>query len=235
MPVAGLVFDLSSWRAGVRMAGDTVKNNLNDRTMGPFNLGISRALAGARTQFKNFGTGVYNLLGGTFTRTLALLGGLGVGLGLSRIFTEALRAADDYDDSVKILDASLGTLGANVDLSKAEPEIAKFREMLTSTLAVTDDQVNNALADSITRKFSLREGAQLVALAANIAQKTGKPFEDVAKKVFDAGQGEVEGLKEFGLQIDKTGTASERAQRAITELKNKFGTIGADLVSLVLN
>ncbi len=230
MPQVGLLFDLSSWKKGVRKAGSIVKKGVSSKLLSPFDKAVKKSVKGMKTLFSGLGKFIKGVLTSAFAPLLALFAVGAIISTIKNTLTGSLGAYREYSDSVTTLQAALQSVN-ETDVDGATESVKKLGEQLRLSMGITAAETNNAFANFITRGFDVSQARQLTILAANYAKKSGKPIADVQKQIADAANGEIGAIKELGIQINATGDKTKDAEAAVIALKGAYGDIGADLAN----
>lgn len=228
----GLRFNLADWRRGIGRAGDVVRKELGgEKTFNPFKKAAARAALSMKKSFDGplsaIG-GKLDALRGNFLAWIAAGAGI---YGVARAIWSSAQAAYDHEDAVVRLRAALNTLGKSVNIEAAEKQVEVLGTKLQQALGIARTETVDTFANFVTRGFDTRQAQQLTILAANYARKTGKPLEDVQRKIADAANGNVDAIKELGVQVASTGNKVLDAQNAILALKAAYGETGAELTN----
>lgn len=226
----GMGINLNGWRDDLKKASTAVGQNLNEKSLARFDLGLrrigSRLGAGMLVPIRMFGSA----LSSAFSPLLGLAGGA-LTLGALTMGLRAARdAAREFGDSRATLDAALDTL-TGIDTAAARKEVESLGRTLQLALGIPLAETNKTFGDFVTRGFDLEQARQLTVLSANYARKSGKPLADVARAVGDAANGSVEAMKILGVQVVTTGNRVNDAKAAVLALKAAYGDVGTDLVN----
>lgn len=230
MANVGLNFDLSAWRNGIRRASNVVKTGLGPAVMRPFDRAWDATIGRMRRGFRAFTGGISNMMKSALGPVVAFLGVRAVANRLVGAFRRGMDAVRDYDDSLTVVRRSLQAMGVQ-DVDGATSAISKLAQHLRRTMGVAVTETNKAFSQLLTRGFDERQAERLTVLAANMAKQTGQPIEDIVRRIADAADGSVSGLRRLGVQIDATGDAATDGARAMDTLWAQFGGVGGELVN----
>jgi hypothetical protein len=241
-PSAALRLDLNPWKQGLNKASALVKSTLD----GPKALSsldkAGTSLGGKLGKiFGGLGGSLSGALGGVLG-PLAAIGTVAGGLILVKnVLIDSVTAARNYNDSLVELRSALqfaelaqsnftGVINP-AEIANQERSVIQLGNTIRTALGFSAADVNRSYATFLTRQFKGPQAEQLTILAANFAQKTGKPLQDIVKKIADAANGEVGALKELGLEIDATGNKALDAENALKVLLAAGSGLGNDLVN----
>lgn len=229
MALVGLQLDLEPWRQGVRGAGALVRRGINGALLRPFDAAMKKSAMGLKGVFGGVSKFIKGALSSAFAPLIALFTVAKVLGAIKDVIVGSYEAFNDYSDSVVMLQSALRTLGKGVDVSAATEEVKGLGEQLRLAMGLTGTEVNKAFGTLVTRGFDMRQARQLTILAASYAKKSGKPIEEVTKKIADAANGSVDAMKDLGVQITATGDRVRDGEAAVLALKGAYGDIGSEL------
>jgi hypothetical protein len=206
--------DAKEFEAAQRTAS-RVLNTLNKDV-----LDFSKVAKGAFESFlgnlsANAVTGAFNALKSGFTSAINLAGQLA-------------SAASIQEDAIDRLNVSLAQSGK---FSKeASQSLQEFASQLQASSRFGDEVIlkNAAIIQSLGRLDTdgLKRATQA---AADFAAATGRDFDTVSNLIGRAASGQVEALKRYGIEVERTGDKTKDFNLALIEIEKRFG--GAALAS----
>ena len=130
------------------------------------------------------------------------LGAVGVGMGLKALAgflkDSAHAAAEDAKSKVLLSTALQNTVGAS---KSAIASTEQWIQKTSNSVAILDDNLRPALAQTVRATGSLTEGQKLLSLALDISAGTGKDLNSVSIALGKAYNGNTAGLKRYGINI----------------------------------
>jgi len=179
------------------------------------------------------------IAGGAFSSFLGNLSANAVSSAFSSIkngFSSAISSAREFtqlagvqEDAVNALNVSLAQTGKFT--AQRSKDFQQFASELQATSKFGDEVIlkNAAIIQSFGKLDSdgLKRATQA---AADFAAGSGKSFDEVTKIIARASAGQVEPLKELGIQIENTGDRQRDFEKALSQIEKRFS--GSALAAL---
>jgi hypothetical protein len=187
-------------------------------------------------QFTAFGVNATSAVGkadkawGTFTGTLAAIGvtkaieaaGRAMVSFAKAVVVDGIESAKKYEDALNNLNGALAQTG--IYSKSTSNELEAFANQLEGTSRFSDDAVLSASALIQTLgnldKDGLKKATQS---AADLAAALQIDLASAATLVGKVSAGELGALSRYGIKLDDTGTAAEKAARGLQALQDRFG------------
>lgn len=173
-----------------------------------------KGLKDAQKEFGKFGSDIKKKLG-------AVLGGLGVGLGIgavANVFREGAKAAAEDVKSQALLAKQL-QLSAKANDEQIASVEASINAMQIQA-AVADDDIRPAFAQLVRVTGDVAKSTDLMKLALDVAAGTGNDLQAVSIALGKAYQGNTVGLTKMGIKV-------KDASSAFVELNQQYGGMAA--------
>jgi hypothetical protein len=193
--------DLSGLRKGMNDAGKLVKGAFNPKVLGPFSRGLA-GLVGGLTSVR----GILNAIAGAYVLRQG-----------ARAVMETVRASRALEDAWVRVGNAMGAGFSQERLAEAK----KFAEQLGLATGQTREQLATTFARFQGSGASDVQSRDMTRLSADVAAQFRVSMDRAAKLVQDASEGRLDGLREIGISLQRSGDTQRDAVRALEQLRER--------------
>jgi hypothetical protein len=174
---------------------------------------FSSGLSDGERGLKGFANSLNNLVGPALLGAAAGAGALAVKLGV-----DGVKAALDDQAAMERLGQTL----ENVGFGEQAGQVESFIDRLAMATGVADDQLRPAFDRLARSTDTVTQAQELLTIALDVSEGTGKSLESVAEALGKAYDGNTVGLQRLGVGLDRATLASGDLELITSKLATTF-------------